>query len=250
MLAITHLPSPRMNECVVTYVERRAIDVGLVERQHAEYRRLLVDCGAEVRVLDVNREHPDCVFVEDTAVVLDEVAIIASFGAPSRRQEPAGIELELRKHRRIARVAPPATLEGGDVVRVGRTLLVGASARTNALGIEALRALAPGYDVIAVSVRECLHLKSACTALPDGSLLVNRAWLDLERLRDFDLVDVAEGEPHAANVVSCQGRVCMASAHPRTARRLTERGFDVRTVDLSELAKAEGCATCLSLFIP
>ena len=249
MIALTHLPSPRASECLVTYIERQPIDLTLLNRQHETYRRMLTDAGVEVRVLDVNREHPDCVFIEDTAVVLDELAVMASFGPPSRRAEAAGIELELRQYRSIARIPPPATLEGGDVVRVGRKLLVGASSRTNAAGIEALRRAAPQYEVIDVPVHGCLHLKSACTALPDGRLLVNRAWLATHRLAGFDLVEVDASEPHAANIVAIGERIGMASAYPRTADRLASLGFDVHTVDLSELAKAEGCATCLSLLI-
>lgn len=249
MIALTHLPSPRASECLVTYIERQPIDLTLLNHQHEMYRRMLADAGVEVRVLDVNREHPDCVFIEDTAVVLDELAVMASFGPPSRRAEPGGIELELRRFRSTARITPPGTLEGGDVVRVGRKLLVGASSRTNAQGIEALRRVAPRYEVIAIPVHGCLHLKSACTALPDGRLLVNRAWLAADQLVGFDLIEVDPSEPHAANVVAMGERVGMASAYPKTAERLASLGFDVQTVDLSELAKAEGCATCLSLLI-
>lgn len=248
-IAITHVPSPRMNECVVTHVERRPIDVAIAQRQHEAYRRALAECGAEVRLLDVNAAMPDCVFIEDTAVVLDELAIMTSPGAPSRRGEPAGIEIELAKDRRIVRIEAPATLDGGDVLRVGKTILVGASSRTNALGAEALdeHARPLGYDVRVVAVKGCLHLKSACTALPDGRLLVNPAWLDVESLRDFDREVLGEDEPAAANVVVIGQAVCMSAAYPRTAERIRRLGFAVQTIDLSEFAKAEGCATCLSL---
>jgi dimethylargininase len=249
MLAITHLPSPKMNDCVVTYAERQTIDLQAALRQHAAYRQLLAECGAEVRVLDVNLGHPDCVFVEDNAVVLDELAIMASLGVRSRRGETPAIAEELGKYLPLARIELPATLEGGDVLRVGRTLLVGASSRTNSDGIEALRKLAQGYEVVVVPVRGCLHFKTACTALPDGRLLVNRAWVETEALVGFELIDVGGDEPYAANVVSCGDAVCLASAHVRTAERLRVAGYDVRPVDLSEFAKADGGATCLSILI-
>jgi dimethylargininase len=249
MLAITHLPSPKMNDCVVTYAEHQAIDLQAALRQHAAYRQLLADCGAEVRVLDVNLGHPDCVFVEDNAVVLDELVIVASLGVRSRRGETPAIAEELGKYLPLARIELPATLEGGDVLRVGRKLLVGASSRTNPYGIEALRKLARGYEVVVVPVRGCLHFKTACTALPDGRLLVNRAWVEPGALAGFELIDVAGDEPYAANVVSCGDAVCLASAHAQTAERLRDAGYDVHPVDLSEFAKADGGATCLSILL-
>ena len=210
---------------------------------------MLRRCGADVRTLVVNRGMPDSVFIEDTAVILDEVAVLASMGAPSRRAEPAGIEPELRKYREVERIEPPATVEGGDVLRVGRTLLAGLSSRTNAAGMGALRAIVRrfGYEVRPVPVRRCLHLKSACAALPDGRLLVNPAWLEVRALRGFALVRVPGPEPDAANALLVGERVCLSAAHPRTADLVRGLGFDVQTIDLSEFAKAEGCVTCLSL---
>src|SRR5262249_28856941 len=154
----------------------------------------------------------DCAFVEDTAVVLDEVAVLASMGTASRRAEPAAIEPELRKYREVRRVEAPATLEGGDVLRVGRTLLVGLSSRTNQAGIDALGETARpfGYGVVPVPVQGCLHLKTACTALDDRRLLVNPAWLDVQTLQGFDLVHVPEAEPWGANVARVGTSVCLA----------------------------------------
>jgi dimethylargininase len=250
LVAITHVPSPRMEEAVRTFIDVLPIDLARVAAQHAAYRRALAEAGARVVVLDTNAAHADAVFVEDTAIVLDEVAILTSMGAPSRRDEPAGIEAELQRHRgELARIEAPATIEGGDVLRVGRTLLVGVTSRTNRAGLEALEAVTRrfGYAVRAVRVAGCLHLKTACTALPDGALLVSRRALDLRDLEGFALVDVAEGEPDAANVALVGERVLMTAAHPRTLDLVRRRGFAVDAVDLSELAKAEGSATCLSL---
>lgn len=253
IVAITHVPSPRMNDAVRTFIDVHEIDLDLAALQHEEYRRVLERAGAQVVLLDVNREHADAVFVEDTAVVLDEVAILTSMGAPSRRDEVRGVEVELRRHRaEIARIEAPATLEGGDVLRVGRTLFVGATARTNRAGFDALERIAGrfGYDVRSVAVDGCLHLKTACTALPDGTVLVSPRWLDARDLVGSPILHVAETEPDAANVALVGERVVMAAAHPRTVDLVRGRGFQVDTVDLSEFAKAEGCATCLSILVP
>ena len=249
MHAITHAPSPKMEQGQRTHVGRAPIDYGLAVRQHGEYCRMLRQCGAAVRILDVNRDLPDCAFVEDTAIVLDEVAVLASMGAEARRAEPAGIEAELRKYREVHRVETPATIEGGDVLRVGRTLLVGLSSRTNVAGVRALDAVVRhyGYNVAPVSVRGCLHLKTACTALPDQRLLVNPAWLEVPALRGFDLVPIPEEEPWAANVALVGAIVRVAADYIRTAGMIRELGFAVQTVDLSEFAKAEGGVTCLSI---
>ena len=254
IVAITHLPSPRMNDAVRTFIGVHAIDLDLAALQHEEYRRVLERAGAEVVVLDVNSVHADAVFVEDTALVLDEVAIVTSMGTPSRREEPHGIEPELRRHRSvIARIEAPATLEGGDVLRVGRTLFVGATGRTNAAGVAALRAIAGpfGYTVQTVAVDGCLHLKTACTALPDGTLLVNPRWLDARDLAGagHGVIHVADGEPDAANVALVGDRVLMGAAHPRTTELIRGRSFEVDVIDLSEFAKAEGCVTCLSILV-
>jgi dimethylargininase len=216
MLALIHLPSPHLDHGQRTHVARVPVDYDLALRQHAEYCRMLRGCGATVVTLDVNSNQPDGTFIEDTAVVLDEVAVVASMGTQARHREPAGIEQELRKYRELRRMQPPATLEGGDVLRIGRTLLVGLS---------------------------------ACTALPDGRLLVNPAWLDMQALPGFETVAVPKDEPWAANTLPINGIVCIAAEHVQTAALIRRRGFDVRTFDHSEFAKVEGGVTCLSLMI-
>jgi dimethylargininase len=249
MLAIVQPPSPLLNEGERTHVERTPIDFTRAVRQHRAYCSLLQECGCTVRVVHANAHRPDGVFIEDTAVVLDEVAILGSMGAASRRLETAAIEPILSEYGPVRRIEPPATLEGGDVLRVGRTLLAGLSGRTNADGIESLAGHARrfGYEVRAVPVRGCLHLKTACTALPDGRLLVNPAWVDVPSLHGYHLVEVDASEPFAANVLLAGETVVMAEGHPRTEARVRALGFKVRTVDISELGKAEGGVTCLSL---
>jgi dimethylargininase len=253
IVALTHLPSPRMSDALRTFIDVQPIDLALAARQHEAYRSMLARAGARVVVLETNLAHADAVFVEDTAIVLDEVAVLTSMGAPSRRDEPRGIEPELRRHRaEIVRIEAPATIEGGDVLRVGRTIFVGATARTNSAGIDALEAVARrfGYALRRVRVDGCLHLKTACTALPDGSLLVSARWVDARDLEGFPIVHVADDEPDAANVALVNARVLGAAGHPRTLDLLRARGLDVDAVDLSEFAKAEGCVTCLSILVP
>ncbi len=250
-LAITHVPSPKIVHCQLTYVERVAIDYSRAIRQHEGYCQMLRQCGAQVLKLDVNHDLPDCSFVEDTAIVLDEVAVLASMGTESRQTEPAGIEPELRKYREVHRIEAPAAIEGGDVLLIGRTLLVGLSQRTNPAGMGALETVAGryGYRVVPVPVRHCLHLKTACSLLYDRSLLVNPEWLDTQALRDFEFVPVPDEEPWAANLVHVGSSVCMAANHIRTADMIRDLGLDVQTVDISEFAKAEGGVTCLSLLL-
>lgn len=251
MLALTRMPAPRMADCQLTFVNRSPIDEQRVLAQHAEYRQALAECGAQVETLDADPDLPDCVFVEDTAVVLDEVAIVCRLGTESRRGEAAAVELALRPYRDVERIDPPATLEGGDVLRVGRTLLVGLSSRTNAAGAERLAAIAGrwGYAVRAVRVTGCLHFKTACTALPDGRLLVNPAWIDAAPLKEFEQVVVPETEPWGANVACLNGRVVAAAANRQTNDLIRSLGFDVRPVELGEYAKAEGGVTCLSILL-
>jgi dimethylargininase len=251
MIAITHKPSPNMEACELSFVSREPIHHALALKQHAAYCQILRDCGAEVRTLETNLALPDCVFVEDTAVVLDEIAVLASMGTASRRPEIAGIEPELKKFRTIHPIELPATLEGGDVVCVGRKILVGLSKRTNRAGVEAMRRIVRdyGYEVLGVPLKDCLHLKSACTGLPNGRLLVNPDWLDVRELKGFGVLFIPKSEPFAADVLSIGGMVCMSAAHPRTAGLVRGLGFEVRTVDLSEFAKAEGGVTCMSIVL-
>ena len=249
LVAITHEPSPNMQRYERTFVGDETIDLALARRQHAAYRSALAACGAEVIVLDTNLEMADCVFVEDTALVLDEIAVMMSPGAASRRHEPAGIEPTLHAFRRIERLSLPATMDGGDIVVSGRDIYVGASPRTNARGIKDLReVLRPfGYRVTGVRVTGCLHLKTACSALPDGSFLVNRDWIGAEALPPSKLLPVPADEPWASDVLVVGERIIVSDAFPRTIELLSGRGWRVTPVSVSEFAKAEGGVTCLSL---
>jgi dimethylargininase len=232
-----------------TYVGDQAIDLALAATQHAAYCDAMRRCGVEVITLDANRAMADAVFVEDTALVLDEIAVMMSPGAPSRRREPAGIEPALRQFRAIDRVRLPATIDGGDIVVAGKQIFVGRSDRTNDAGIAALRRIvAPHhYSVTAIPVTGCLHLKTACSALPNGQFLVNREWIDVSQLPLSLLTDVPEDEPWAGDVLVIGNQIIASDAFPRTMDLLTRTAAEVIPVSVSEFAKAEGGVTCLSL---
>ena len=248
-IALTREPARTLGDCELTYLERQPIDVGRARAQHRAYREALAACGARVVTLPAIEELPDSVFVEDTAVVLDELAVITSPGVESRRAEVDAIEPEVARLRPVVRITPPATLEGGDVLRVGRRLYVGLSPRTNRRGLEALgRLVAPhGYEVAAVELRGCLHLKTGCSALDERTVLLNPDWVSPEDFRACELVSVPAAEPGAANVLRVGRAVCVGSAFPQTAEMLAGRGYDVRRVEVSEFAKAEAGLTCMSL---
>jgi dimethylargininase len=247
--AITRGVSPSLNQCELSYIDRVPIDVARAGLQHLAYENALRAMGAEVIALPASDKFPDCVFVEDPAIVLDEMAVLTRPGAASRRGERDAIAAALAPFREIQRIAAPATLEGGDVMRAGKTLYVGASARSNREGIAQLANLARpfGYSVEAVEVRGCLHLKSGCTYLGDGIVLANREWVDVNALAGMRIVDVAPGEEAAANVLTLEGAALMPDNFPKTARAVKRLGWKLHLVDISELQKAEAGVTCSSL---
>jgi dimethylargininase len=249
LTAITRAVGPSLGDCELTWLPREPIDIANAIAQHDAYERALAELGVHVVSLPALPDHPDAVFVEDPALVLDEVAVITAMGVASRRGERDSLAAALEGFRPVIRMRETACLEGGDVMRVGRNLYVGLSARTSAEGVAQLAdILAPfGYNVQLVEMRDCLHLKSACSFIGDGTVLLNRAWLDSFALREYRLIDVAPGEPSGANALRVGGTVLMPDAFPATATRLREAGFQVKALDLSELLKAESGVTCSSL---
>jgi len=247
--AVTREVSPAMNRCELSYLDRVEIDVAKAAEQHRRYEACLRAMGAEVIALPAEPEMPDSVFVEDPALVVEEVAIMTRPGAESRRQEGESLAKTLARFRPLRWIEAPATLEGGDVMRAGKTLYVGASARTNAAGLAQLEEeLKPhGYRVRPVEVRGCLHLKSGCSYLGDGIVLANRAWADTAAIEGMRIVDVAPEEPWAANVLTIGGIALMPAGFPGTAEIVERLGWKVRAVDISELRKAEAGVTCSSL---
>ncbi len=250
-IALTRPVSRSFASCELTYLRRSPIDPALAASQHEAYERALEAAGCSIHRLPPEPELPDAVFVEDAAVVLDEVAVIARPGAPSRRPEVASVAEALGTYRRLAHIEAPGTLDGGDVLRVGREIWVGRSGRTNASGFEQFRDIATplGYRVHAVSVRGCLHLKSAVTAVGHDALIVNPAWIPPDEFKGLALLEVHPEEPHAANAVLVARSVIFAAAYPRTAERLRAHGLDLVVVDVSEIAKAEGALTCCSVIV-
>ena len=251
LVAITREVTPAIARCELTHLSRVRIDVERARTQHARYEDVLASLGCAVERLPSPPHLPDAVFVEDTAVVLDEISIVTRPGPESRRAEIPLVEHALTRHREVARIEPPGTLDGGDVLRVGRSIFVGRSSRTNDAAIAQLRAIVEpfGYELEPVDVRECLHLKSAVTAVDDHVLLMNRAWLPVQALERFDSVEVDPFEPYAANALRVGESIVYAAAFPRTRGRLQALGLAVVEVDLSELAKAEGAVTCGSLVL-
>jgi dimethylargininase len=249
LTAITRQPSPALAQCELEFLSRVEIDLGKAVEQHRIYERCLQDLGARVISLPADAEFPDSMFVEDPAIVLDEVAIMTRPGAASRRGEGASLAAALKPFRELKWIAAPGTLEGGDVMRVARTLYVGSSRRTNATGIAQLRQFVEpfGYSVIAVPVTGCLHLKSACCYAGEGIVLANRAWFDAEALTGVKMIDVPPDEPSAANVLRIGDTVLVPVQHPKTCALLEASGFRVRTLDISEAIKAEAALTCSSL---
>lgn len=249
LTAITRSVSPAINHCELGYLPRQEIDLQKAEEQHRGYEACLAALGASVISLAAEPDLPDSVFVEDPAVVVDEAAVMTRMGAPSRRPESESLARALARYRPLRWLREPATLEGGDVLRIGRMLFVGMSGRTNAEGIAQLTAeLKPlGYTVAPVAVRGCLHLKSACCYAGDGAILANRAWIDTNPFQGFRIVDVAPEEPRAANVLAFGNTVVIAGCFPATAGALERLGRNVQTLDISELMKAEAGLTCSSL---
>lgn len=249
LTAIVREVSPSINDCELSFHARQPIDVATAIAQHQAYQDCLAELGVRVVSLPAEPELPDAVFVEDPAVVVDEVAIISHMGAPSRRPETISLANALSRYRPLEFLADPATLDGGDVLRIGRSVFVGLSRRTNREVIEQLaNLLGPyGYQVQPVEVRGCLHLKSACSHIGRDTVLLNRSWIDAEPLSGFELLDVPAEEPDAANALLLNDVVIMPASFPRTLALLEKRGLSVRTIDVSELQKAEAGVTCTSL---
>ena len=249
--ALTRAVSPSLVDCALTFRERTPIDVERAMAQHAAYEDSLRGLGVRVVSLPAEPDLPDAVFVEDTAVVVDELAVLAAPLLPSRRREVASMDAALAPWRRRAYIQGDGTLEGGDVMRIGRDLYAGRSARTNDAGIAQLAAhLEPlGYAVHAARFSDCLHLKSACTYIGRHTVLANRDWVDTGQFGGVDVIDVDPEEPGAANALLVDGHVVLPASYPLTRRRLTAAGFAVAAVDVSELQKAEAGVTCCSILL-
>lgn len=249
LTAITRAVSSSLAQCELSFIERKPIDLEKARAQHHAYEALLAKYGVNVVSLPEERDLPDSMFVEDPAIVLDEVAVICTLGTESRRKEAVSLAAALERYRKLAYIKLPGTLEGGDVLRIGRKLFVGLTQRTNAEGIRQLAVMGSqyGYDLTAVRVTGCLHLKSAVTWLGKNLLLANREWFQWKRFEGFEWVDVDPAEPHAANALAIGEVIVFPASFPKTRARIEAQGFRVESLDISELQKAESGLTCSSL---
>jgi dimethylargininase len=249
LMAVTREVSRSIGDCELTFITRTRIDVDRARRQHEQYETALKRLGLAVLSLPEAPDLPDSVFVEDTALVLDECAVLMRCAAASRAPEIELISGALRPYRQLLRLAPPAHMDGGDILRIGRRVFVGLSGRTNSAAVEQLgRMLEPfGYDVQAVPVTGCLHLKSAVTQVADGTLLLNPDWVASRAFGDVKTIETDASEPYAANALFVAGSVLYSTEFPRTGARLAAEGIESLEVEVDELAKAEGAVTCCSL---
>ena len=248
--ALVRQPGPRLAEGVVTFLERTPVDVDLARAQHQAYRSALADAGWAVREVAAADRCPDSVFVEDTVVVCEDLAVLTRPGLTQRRPEVAGTEAAVRElGLEVVRIQEPATLDGGDVLQVGSTVYVGRSSRTNPEGIRQLRhhLRSRARVVVPVLLRDVLHLKSAVTALPDDTFV---GLPDLFDRAAFPTMRVVDEEAGAHVVLLGEDRVLIAASAPRTAAYLADLGFVPIVVDISEFERLEGCVTCLSVLVP
>ncbi len=249
LTAITRAVSPSLADCELSFIERKPIDLERARAQHHAYEAMLEKLGAKVTSLPEESGLPDSMFVEDPALVLDEVAVICTLGTETRRKEAASLAAALEPYRKLAYIKLPGMVEGGDVLRIGRKIYAGLTKRTNAEGIRQLAVIAEhyGYELTAVPVTGCLHLKSAVTYLGRNVLLGNREWFAWKRIEGFDWVDVDPSEPHAGNALAIGETVVFPASFPKTRAHIEAKGFHVEALDISELQKAESGLTCSSL---
>lgn len=249
--AITREIGESLENCELTHVSREPVDQDLALAQHQQYREKLVQLGVDLIHLPALSGLPDAVFIEDAAILLDEVAILTRPGTESRRAETASLLPVLSDFRPVQEIHEPGTLDGGDVLIIERRIYVGLSGRTNAEGIDQLgRIVKPcGYEVLPVAMNGCLHLKTGCTYLGDKTVIANAKWIDLTRFADFDLIRVPPDEPWAANTITISDKILLTAGNPKSRLLIEARGFLVEELDISELQKAEAGLTCLSLIL-
>ncbi len=250
-IAITRDVSSRFNECEITHIDRAPIDVRAACVEHHEYVKALKQLGCQVVELPEEPDLPDSVFVEDTAFILDEVAVITRPGADSRKPETESITQALSPYRPLIHVTDPATVDGGDVLVLGKNIFIGISTRSNDASVRQIQELLDkyGYKVTGVEMHDCLHLKTAVTKVDEKTLLINPNWVDTFHFKDFDWIEVDPSEPFAANCLPVEGAIIYPTAFPKTQQRLEQKGYKMVTVNVAELAKAEGAVTCCSLII-
>jgi dimethylargininase len=239
-----------LNKCVRTYSPRSAINIQLARKQHAVYCNALERRNLRLVKIPADNSCPDCAFVEDPAVVFKGTAVICSMGAKSRTGEVNGVKRTLSSiFRKVVDIRPPATIEGGDVLRINDRLFVGLTSRTNAEGVNQLRdALrSEGCEIVPVRVNNILHFKSACSYLGNELVAVNPGYFDLEVFSSLRLLKLPKKEAYAANCLSVNGTVFVSKGYPMTREMIEKEGFKTEELDVSEFKKCEGSLTCLSI---
>jgi dimethylargininase len=250
-IAVTRGVSSRINDCEITHIERSPIDVGIARHQHSEYVKALIALGCQVVELPEEPDLPDSVFVEDTAIILPEVAIITRPGADSRKPETESIGKILSKYRPLKFLKEPAIADGGDILVLGKDIYIGLSTRSNRSAIAQIQTILDPYEyrVQGVNTKDCLHLKSAVTRINDDTILINKNWLDCEPFKKYIWVEPDVSEPFGANCLPINDEIVYPTSFPKTCFILESKGYAIRSVTVDELAKAEGAVTCCSLII-
>lgn len=250
-IALTRSVPPTIVNCELTHLKREPINLARAAEQHVQYENALIEVGCTIERLPSVPDLPDSVFVEDTAVVLPELAIIARPGAATRRAEVTAVADALRQHHPLAFIVSPGTLDGGDVLLIDSTIYIGESTRTNAEGIRQLTEIASacGHRVWPVKISGCLHLKSAVTRVADDVILLNSAWVDSSSFSGLHQIEVHPGEPFGANALLIGENVIYSATYDETRQRLEQNGIKVHLVETDELQKAEGGVTCCSILI-
>ena len=248
-VAVTRELTAAIGNCELTFLHRSAIDFAHAQQQHRDYQSALSSLGCEVVVVPAPPGLADSVFIEDTALVLDDIAVMLRPGVASRQPEVAGVAEVLQQYKPLKAIEPPGTIDGGDLLRVGNRIFAGLSTRSNQSGIQQLRDIVSdfGMTVETVETTKCLHLKSAVSEVAPGTLLINTDWISSLAFKDFEMIPVDKEETHAANALRIGKNLIYPSSFPRTMDALVNRGIDVLPVDLTELQKAEGAVTCCSL---
>jgi dimethylargininase len=249
LIAITRKVSPAIARCELTHLERQPINLETAIAQHGQYEQALRSLGVEIISLPAEPDLPDSVFVEDAALVLDEVAILTRPGAKSRRPEVESISQALSPYRDLVTIQAPGCLDGGDILLTGKTIYVGISTRSNTSAIQQMQTALKqfGYQVKGIMVSGCLHLKSAVTQVAENTLLINPTWIDKTEFAGYQVIEVYPTEMYGANAVQVGEMLLYQPSFPETSQRLEAAGLNFMLVDASELGKAEGALTCCSL---
>ena len=235
------------DHCVRTNVEK--IDVALAKKQHAEYCKALENLGLKLIWVKGDDTLPDSCFVEDTAIIIGEKAIICNMKVKSRAREVIEVAKVLEKLKEIYYIKPPVTIDGGDALKIENKIFVGISERTNMQAVHQLKKILNNSDVevVPVKVKNVLHLKSACTYLGNNYVILSKGHFDVNILQGYEKILVPKGEAYAADCLAIDGTVLMAKGYPKTKKMIEAAGFSVKEMEISEFRKGEGALTCLSI---